>query len=145
MGDGGRVRAVLVDDHRAVREVVRACLELDGRTDVVGEAGDGGEAVVVIRETRPDVVVLDLEMPVANGLEVSAAVRRDLPGTRVVLFSSVPDVSGRVEDTHRVDAFVRKDATGLSRLVHLVADLGAEAARDTSDSSDLRTPRRAAS
>ena len=97
MGDGGRVRAVLVDDHRAVREVVRACLELDGRTDVVGEAGDGGEAVVVIRETRPDVVVLDLEMPVANGLEVSAAVRRDLPGTRVVLFSSVPDVSGRVE------------------------------------------------
>ena len=39
MDDGGRVRAVLVDDHRAVREVVRACLELDGRTDVVGEAG----------------------------------------------------------------------------------------------------------
>ena len=109
MDDGGRVRAVLVDDHRAVRDVVRAFLELDGRTDVVGEAGDGGEAVEVIRETRPDVVVMDLEMPVANGLEVSAAVRRDLPDTRVVLFSSVPSVSREVQDEHRVDAFVRKD------------------------------------
>jgi|SRR5437870_2230458 len=128
MDDGGRVRAVLVDDHRAVRDVVRAFLELDGRTDVVGEAGDGGEAVEVIRETRPDVVVMDLEMPVANGLEVSAAVRRDLPDTRVVLFSSVPSVSREVQDEHRVDAFVRKDPTGLARLVHLVVDLGAAAA-----------------
>jgi DNA-binding NarL/FixJ family response regulator len=128
MGGGGRVRAVLVDDHRAVRQVVRAFLELDGRTDVVGEAGDGGEAVDVIRQTRPDVVVMDLEMPVANGLEVSAAVRRDLPDTRVVLFSSASNVSSEVQDAHRVDAFVRKDATGLARLVHLVVGLGAAAA-----------------
>ncbi|HMC51503.1 MAG TPA: response regulator transcription factor [Acidimicrobiales bacterium] len=128
MDGGGRVRAVLVDDHAAVREVVRTYLELDGRTDVVGEAGDGGEAVQVIRETRPDVVVLDLEMPVANGLEVSQAVRRDLPDTRVVLFSSVPGVSSQVQDAHRVDAFVHKDPTGLSRLVQLVVGLGAAAA-----------------
>ena len=132
MDGGGRVRAVLVDDHAAVREVVRTYLELDGRTDVVGEAGDGGEAVQVIREkaarTNPDVVVLDLEMPVANGLEVSQAVRRDLPDTRVVLFSSVPGVSSQVQDAHRVDAFVHKDPTGLSRLVQLVVGLGAAAA-----------------
>jgi DNA-binding NarL/FixJ family response regulator len=94
---------VLVDDHAMFRSGVKA--ELGARLSVVGEAGGVGEAVAVITETRPDVVLLDVHMPDGGGLAVIEAVRDRLPDTRFLALS----VSDAAED---VIALIRAGARG---------------------------------
>jgi DNA-binding NarL/FixJ family response regulator len=86
------VRVVLVDDHRLVRSGVRA--ELGPEVDVVGEAADVDEAVRVITDTRPDVVLLDVHLPGGGGAEVIRGVHGQLPAIRFLALS-VSD-AGRV-------------------------------------------------
>jgi DNA-binding NarL/FixJ family response regulator len=96
-------RVVLVDDHAMFRSGVKA--ELGARLAVVGEAGGVSEAVAVITETRPDVVLLDVHMPDGGGLAVIEAVRDRLPDTRFLALS----VSDAAED---VIALIRAGARG---------------------------------
>jgi DNA-binding NarL/FixJ family response regulator len=96
-------RVVLVDDHAMFRSGVRA--ELGGRVDVVGEAGGVAEAVAVITEKRPNVVLLDVHMPDGGGLAVLQAVSKTLPDTRFLALS----VSDAAED---VIALIRAGASG---------------------------------
>lgn len=70
-----RVRILLADDHALFRAGLRALLESEPRWEVVGEAADGNEAVARARELRPDIVIMDLSMPGANGLEATRAIR----------------------------------------------------------------------
>lgn len=81
------IRVVLADDTPDVRMLVRTALEMAGDFDVVGEAADGAEAVDVIGRCRPDVAVLDLAMPVMDGLEALPMLRDVSPATRVVVLS----------------------------------------------------------
>jgi len=85
-GAGGATRAVVVDDSRFMRTLIRNLLE-DGGIDVIGEAGDGSEAVETVRECDPDVVTMDIEMPTMNGLEAVEAIMRDHP-TPVLMLSA---------------------------------------------------------
>lgn len=81
------VRLLLVDDHALVRAGLRALLgEMNGVT-VVAEAGDGREALQLIREHKPDIALLDISLPGLNGLEVAARVAKDHPATRVIILS----------------------------------------------------------
>jgi DNA-binding NarL/FixJ family response regulator len=82
-----RIRVVLADDHAIVREGVRLCLEAMGDIEVVGEAGDGHEAVRLVDQLAPDVAVLDVTMPRLNGIEALRQIRRDHPATAAVLLS----------------------------------------------------------
>lgn len=82
------IRVVLTDDEEEVRVLVRAALALDDRFELVGEATNGAEAVEAVREHRPDVVLLDLQMPAMNGLEAAAVFHRESPGTGIVVFSA---------------------------------------------------------
>ena len=82
-----RPRVLVVADDADVRLAVRVHLEFEG-FDVVGEAGDGAEAIRLARELRPDVVVLELEVPVIAGLEAIPAIRREAPHARIVVLSS---------------------------------------------------------
>jgi NarL family two-component system response regulator LiaR len=87
------IRLVIVDDHAVVREGLRAFLRLQEGIDVVGEAGDGDEAIRVAAACSPDVVLLDLVMPGGDGV---AAIRRLLevaPGARVLVLTSFADDS----------------------------------------------------
>jgi DNA-binding NarL/FixJ family response regulator len=81
------LRVVICDDVAELRALVRAQLEADGDIAVVGEAGSGTEAIGVIEEERPELVLLDLSMPDMDGLEVLAKLREAAPETRVVVFS----------------------------------------------------------
>lgn len=85
------IRVVLVDDQTLVRHGIRSLLELTQDIEVVAEAGDGEEALEVIRRERPDVVLLDVVMPKKNGLEVVLALRGDTGAPPVVLLTTFDD------------------------------------------------------
>jgi DNA-binding NarL/FixJ family response regulator len=96
-------RVVLVDDHSLVRSGVRS--EIGGRLDVVGEAADVAEAITCIKQTGPDVVLLDVHLPSGTGDEVIRAVHADLPTVRFLALS----VSDAPDDVIRV---IRAGARG---------------------------------
>ena len=98
-----RARVVLVDDHQLVRSGVRA--ELGDAVEVVGEAADVDDAVRIITQTRPDVVLLDVHLPGGGGAEVIREVHAQLPGVRFLALS----VSDAAED---VIGVVRAGARG---------------------------------
>lgn len=85
------VRVLLVDDHTVVRNGLRLVFELEDDLEVVGEAADGREALERVAELRPDVVVMDLLMPVMNGVEATRAIRSAYPEVEVVALTSVLD------------------------------------------------------
>jgi DNA-binding NarL/FixJ family response regulator len=80
---------LITDDHKVVRRGLRGFLELDPDLEVVGEAGNGEEAVAMSRRLEPDVVLMDLLMPVMDGIEATRDIRRELPGVEVVALTSV--------------------------------------------------------
>lgn len=82
-----RIRVLLVDDHSLVRLGFRRLLEDDPAIEVVGEAGDGAEAVLLAERLRPDVVVMDYAIPVHNGALATRMIRAKLPSTRVLILS----------------------------------------------------------
>jgi DNA-binding NarL/FixJ family response regulator len=84
------IRVVLADDHAVVRDGVKLLLELEG-FDVVGLAADGLEAVRLVRELKPQVVVLDRAMPLLNGIDAAREIRQDCPGTRLIMLTMDPD------------------------------------------------------
>ena len=81
------MRVLLADDHTLVRAGVRALLETIPGVEIVGEVGDGQQALALILETRPDVALIDVSMPGLNGLELAARVAREAPQTRVALLT----------------------------------------------------------
>ena len=81
------VRVVLADDHTLVRSGIRRILEAQTGHLVVGEAGDGAEALALVRQHAPDVIVLDLNMPGTGGLDVLAALRADRPALKVIVLT----------------------------------------------------------
>ena len=85
-----RLRVFLVDDHVLLRDGLRALLERHD-LEVVGEAGDGLEAVKRIAATRPDVVLMDIAMPGLNGLEATRRIAKSLPRTKIVVLSQYDD------------------------------------------------------
>jgi DNA-binding NarL/FixJ family response regulator len=114
------VRLVIADDHRIVRQGLRLLLTLDSELDVVGEAVDGLEAIRMVRELQPDLVLMDLLMPELDGVSATAVIRRDFPETEVLALTSVPESRG-VVDAVRAGAigFLMKD-THVDDLRHAV-------------------------
>ena len=106
----GQIRVLLADDLPEIRQLVRTNLEFDGRFDIVGEAANGLEAVALVTEHHPDVVVLDLAMPEMDGLAAISRINQVAPGTKIVVLSAFPDDynSGLVTSLG-AHAFIEKD------------------------------------
>lgn len=85
------VRVLIADDHHVVRQGLRMYLALDPELDIVGEASNGQEAIAQSRLLKPDVVLMDLVMPVLDGIAATEAIRRELPEIEVLALTSVLD------------------------------------------------------
>ena len=81
------IRVIIADDHHLVRQGLRQLLEREINIQVVAEAADGQEAIDTVSRLRPDVVVMDVEMPGINGIEAAGRIRKEYTGTQVVMLS----------------------------------------------------------
>lgn len=119
------LRVLLVDDHAMLRQGLSLALALQADIAVIGEAGTGGEGVRLAGKLQPDVLLLDLNMPDMDGIEVLQRVRRVSPTTRVLILSGI-HADARVYATvvAGVDGYIVKDAT-TSELVGAIRSVAA--------------------
>ncbi len=94
-----RITVLLAEDHMIVREGLRKMLELEDDFEIVGEAQDGRAAVALAKKFRPEVVLMDIAMPLLNGLEAARQVLKAIPTTKVLMLSA-----------HSDDAYVKNAA-----------------------------------
>ncbi len=114
-------RVLIVDDNAEVRRELATLLPLAGDIEVVGEAADGAEALRQVEALRPQVILLDLQMPVLDGYETACRVKRRWPACRVVALTVHDDAATRQRAQKAgVDAFVVKGAS-LATLVEAIA------------------------
>ena len=99
------IRILIADDHHVVRQGLHMFLSADPELEIIGEAQDGAEAVKLALELHPDVVLMDILMPVMDGIKATAAIRQSLPDTEVIALTSV------LGDNFVIDA-VRAGAIG---------------------------------
>ncbi|MBM3133232.1 MAG: response regulator transcription factor [Chloroflexi bacterium] len=86
-----KTRVLIVDDHTLVRDGIRALLALATDIEVVGEAGNGKEALEKMRELSPNIVLMDLAMPIMGGLEATRRIRKEFPETKVLALTQYDD------------------------------------------------------
>ena len=98
-----RITILLAEDHQIVREGLRKLLEADNNIEVVGEAATGRQAVALTNKLHPDVVVMDIAMPVLNGLEATRQIRQAFPDIKVIILSAHSD-DAYVEEAMAVGA-----------------------------------------
>jgi len=99
------IRLLIVDDHAVVRQGLQMFLNLDAELEIIGEAANGQQAVKLTEELQPDIVLMDLLMPVMGGVEAITIIRREFPDVEVIALTSV------LEDKAVIDA-VRAGAIG---------------------------------
>jgi two-component system, NarL family, sensor kinase len=133
-----RKRILIADDHEMLRRGVRNTLQTQVDLEICGEAVNGQEAVDKVKELQPDLVILDINMPVLNGLVAVRQILRHRPQTKVLVFS-VHDSDQTVQEVHAAGAhgFISKgkDAQHLLRVVRKVLNISSSAA-STSSASD---------
>ena len=79
-----RARVVIADDHVLVREGLRKLLELDNNIEVVDEVGDGQGAINIARKLKPDIIIMDVNMPGTDGIVATRVIKKELPSVRVI-------------------------------------------------------------
>ena len=124
MNAGSPIRILVVDDHPMLREGIAALLGSETDMALVAEATDGHEAIEQFRTHRPDVTLMDLQMPVMSGNEAIQVIRKDFPDARIIVLTTYTG------DSRTVDAFkagasgyllkneMRKELAGTIRSVH---------------------------
>ena len=123
--DSARIRLLIADDYPLLAEAIAAALGADPRIEVVGRAGDGARAVELASALRPDVVLMDLDMPVLDGIEATRRLRATVPDAAVVVLtaSSAPADEQRARAAGAVD-YVLKGCSARELLEVVVGAAG---------------------
>ena len=125
------MRVLLADDHQLLRQAIRRALEEAGMT-VVAEAGDGGEAVRLAGELHPDVVVMDVSMPVLDGVEATRRIHDDLPDLPIVIITMHGDEALRRDAVNAgASGFLTKDVSMQEAVATITQAAGGEVALST--------------
>jgi DNA-binding NarL/FixJ family response regulator len=143
-----QLRTVLVDDVDEMRHVVRTLLRRDGRFDIVGEASNGSDAVDVVGAVLPDLVVLDIGMPVLDGIAALPRLRAAAPDARIVMLSGYPaEQMERLSIEGGAVGYLEKgsDVDTLPSQLHALAAVldAAQRILDATYSADTSSPRHA--
>ena len=111
--NNGPIRALLADDHRMLREGLRSMLERSGQVQGIGEASDGQAAVEMTARLQPDVVVMDIAMPILNGIEATRLICQQNSSTKVVILTMY-QTEEYISEVLKAGAsgYVTKDAAG---------------------------------
>ncbi len=127
-----KIHVLLADDHKLVRAGIRQLLEAAGDLEVIAEAGDGAEAQTLIQERKPDVAVLDIQMPKASGIEVTRWVRAHQPEIGVLILTAY-------DDDPYVMAVLQAGANGYVLKTAAAEDL-VQAVRDVNEGKSVLSP-----
>jgi DNA-binding NarL/FixJ family response regulator len=107
-----KVKVIIADDHALVREGLRRLLELDPNIEVLTEVGDGQGAINMVRKLRPDVVLMDVNMPGTSGIVATKVIKREMPSIRVIALTIYEDEEVIEMVRAGVSAYVLKDVAG---------------------------------
>jgi YesN/AraC family two-component response regulator len=108
--DNEKVKVVLADDNCTIRTAIRRMLEKSSNISVVGEASNGQEAIILLDQLSPDILILDIQMPVMNGFETMEILQKNGSKTQIIVLSGYNDLSTVVECmNYGAHSFVLKD------------------------------------
>ena len=106
------ITILICDDEVQLRTLVRRALKRASDIEVVGEASDGQASVEMAKDLRPDVVLLDIQMPVKDGLQALEEIRRDSPTSKVIMFTGlIEGVAGETSQSLGADAYIEKGSS----------------------------------
>jgi DNA-binding NarL/FixJ family response regulator len=116
------IRVLIADDQKILREGLRALLGMKEDISVVGEAGDGREACELARQTKPDVVLMDIRMPQMDGVEATKVIKSELPKTAVIMLTTFDDDEYVIKAmTYGASGYLLKDIDS-DKLIEAVRD-----------------------
>ena len=125
------LRVLVVDDHELTRLTLQLAFSAQENIQVVGLASNGQEAIEMVKRHHPNVIVLDLQMPVMDGKSIFTEIKAIAPNTQIIAYSSVEDTKSQ-EARANIDAFCKKDVP-TNELIALVRELGQRASSLQSD------------
>lgn len=114
-----KIRVLIADDHEMVREGLRKLLNYDPRIEVICEVGDGQGAINVARKEKPDIILMDVNMPGTDGIVATRIIKREMPSTKVIAITIYEDEEVVEMVKAGVSAYVLKDVAG-SELVETI-------------------------
>lgn len=130
------LRVLVADDHELTRLSLKFALGSQKNIELVGLASNGQEAVEMVKNYHPDVIILDLQMPVMDGWSASNHIKEIQPQTQIIAYSAVEEMqAAALHPLASVDAFCRKDTT-TKELIELVKELGQRSSRGVNATDD---------
>ncbi len=122
--ESSNLRVLIVDDHELTRLSLQLVFSVQENIQVVGLASNGQEAIEIVKCYQPDVIILDLQMPIMDGWSASHYIKAISPNTQILAYSSVDEVSfGQNKNRHNFDKVCKKDIP-TKELIALVRELG---------------------
>ncbi|PKM77585.1 MAG: DNA-binding response regulator [Firmicutes bacterium HGW-Firmicutes-15] len=107
-----KIRILIADDHTMVREGLRKLLQTDENLEIIAEVGDGQGAINVARKEKPDIILMDINMPGTNGLAATLIIKKELPATKVIAVTIYEDEEVVEMVKAGVSAYILKDVAG---------------------------------
>ena len=130
------IRVLIADDNEVVRKLLRRSLEKRSDIEICAQTSDGRETVAAATALKPDLLILDVRMPLLNGVEVAALLKNELPNAKIILFTMYDDCVGRSLAVAAGVHFVLSKPDGISKLLVTVEELlGPEDSSQSSESA----------